>query len=232
MSTRTRCSTCNLEWPADTAKCYKCGQALRAGVGGPSGLYAETGSELELLLGGGTLGSVAGGAYCDGSKLVLVEGEGMPRRCPICNSDDVSETTDLSIERGTKEMGGVSGMVKAGMDLVGGWNYTGPVEVSVYFCDRHRARFRNRLILASVILLISALYLVVAYLRYKPDSEFYDVLVAVIGAATGVVMLLTYAKSPALAWFKPYKFVDRTVWVTGAGRPFLDSLPSWSRNRR
>jgi hypothetical protein len=229
MNARIRCWACNAQWPASTNKCYKCGQVLAPGGGAASDVYSsdDLNSDPADQLARQLLRTQPSGAFCDGNKLVMVEGCEMPRRCPVCNSEDVYESTDLTLARETKEMGGISGLIKASADALAGWDYTGPVEVSVYFCHRHRNRFRNRLIAAGVVLAAAVLYLAVAYFWHKnrPGGEYYDVIAAVIAALGATVMLAIWGKSPALVWFKPRRFVDRTVWVTGACRSFLASLP-------
>ncbi len=157
----------------------------------------------------------------------------MPRRCPLCNSEDVVEPVELSLRRESKEMGGVSGLAKAGIDKLAGWNYTGPVDVSVSFCQRHRGRFRNRIITGLAIAAAGLIYLLIAWLvhdRNQPRNGWIDVIVAVVGAFAGIVMIEIFRQNPALSWFKPRRFVDRKVWVTGACRPFLDSLPTLDRD--
>jgi hypothetical protein len=236
MSARIRCGACNAQWPATTSKCYKCGQVLGPGGSTASDVYLSDALSRDSTdqLAKQLLRTQPSGAFCDGNKLMMVEGCEMPRRCPVCNSEEVFESTELTLSRETKEMGGVSGLIKAGADALAGWDYTGPVEVSVYFCDRHRNRFRNRLITAVGILAASLLYLLFAYFWHKnrPGGEYYDVIAAVIGAIGATVMLAIWGKSPALVWFKPRRFVDRTVWVTGACRPFLESLPRAGQSRR
>lgn len=221
MSTRVQCSGCGREWPAGTDKCYKCGMSL-------SGLE-DAEPTADEIIGRSQRKSKAKGVFRDGDKLVMVEGCTMPRRCPICNSEEVDYTTDLTIERETKEMGGISGMIKAGIDKVSGWNYTGPVDVQVYFCDRHSGRFRRKLIGGAIVAGVSILYLVYRYQTsgpHDPNASIpLDVIGGVVGAVGGIVAIAIFAKSPALAWFKPRRFVDRTVWVDGACRQFLETLP-------
>jgi hypothetical protein len=196
-------------------------------------LAATTLGAAGVPFGGEVLPTAISGVYADGDKLVMVEGCEMPHRCPVCNSEEVFETVELNLRRDSKEMGGISGMIKAGADVLAGWNYTGPVSVAVYFCERHRVRFRNRLILSAAISLASVAYLVYVYLRFggwEPNAgPSYDVVAAVVGTIGGVVMILVYAQSPARVWFRPRRFVDRTVWVSGACREFLESLPKMNR---
>lgn len=217
MITRIRCATCGGEWPADTETCYKCNQPLAA-------------RPRQLGQGGQVEAAAGPGIYADGNQLVITEGNELPPRCPLCNSEDVVEPLELSIRRESKEMGGLSRMVKAGIDKLSGWNYTGPVAISVRFCQRHRHRFRNRILIGLAITAACLLYLAVAWIRFDKnaphDSSIAIVAVAIMGAIGGVAMVEKHRQNPALSWFKPKRFIDRTVWVTGPCRPFLDSLPS------
>lgn len=168
------------------------------------------------------------GPIADKGQLVLTKGNEMPRRCPLCNSEDVVDPVELSIRRESKQMGGVSGLVKSGIDMAAGWNYTGPVNVSVYFCQAHRNRFRNWILTGVATMAACGLYLLIALLIFdknRPRGNV-DVMVAVVGAFVGLLIVEIFRQNPALAWFKPRRFVDRAVWVKGASRKFLESLPT------
>jgi hypothetical protein len=173
------------------------------------------------------------GPYRDGDKLVITEGEKMPKRCPKCNSKEVDEPKELSIRRESKEMGGVSGMIKAGMDKASGWKYTGPVSVSVYFCQRHKNKFRNRIYFGGAIIIACAIWATVIYLQFdkakQPQGIGMDFFAAIGGVIVGFIVVMIPAQNPALVWFKPKRFVDRTVWVQGACKAFLESLPRFEK---
>src|SRR5215208_938281 len=82
---------------------------------------------------------MSAGPHRDGYLLVVEEGVEMPRRCPKCNAEaaDAPMWVRFIARRGA---GGGQKLVIAIADHVRGWNYTGPVDVEMYFCPTHRAR--------------------------------------------------------------------------------------------
>ncbi len=176
------------------------------------------------------------GAYRDAGRLVLVEGMPMPQRCPICNSEDVVEPVAVVLDTQRKKAG-ISAAIGSAFEKLKGWKYTGPVAVELYFCKTHRWRGLYRCLIGLVMALSGLGYL--AYVLSVTDlrnagnqSLSIATIASLIALIGGFVVLMIPLYDPASVWFKPYKFWDRAVWVTGAGTAFLRSLPAYQAEER
>lgn len=232
VSTRIRCHGCGTEWPASTEKCYRCGMSLglMAGYDADDIADEDFDEELSSPRKKKKKKSKARGVFRSGKKLVMIEGCKMPERCAICNAEDVTDTVHLTLSRQSKQMTGISGILQAGIDKLSGWNYTGPVEVEVNFCQSHSRRFVIRMAFAVLICILSFIYLGVRYQFSKHDPNAavpLDVVAGIVGAVGGLTAIGLTAKNPDGCWFRPQRFDDRTVWVSGAGSRFLDSLQEY-----
>ena len=157
----------------------------------------------------------------DGDCLVLTEGATLPPRCPLCNSADVGPP--LNVRFAVQRKGGlIGGGVSAGIDRVKGWNYTGPVEVKVPFCGRHRARRTYALMGGLALALVGG---VVSVLLVRADYKGPPTVIAFAAAAIGLIVALATFSGVLNLWFKPRRFDDRKVWVSGLSPEYLDALP-------
>jgi hypothetical protein len=171
------------------------------------------------------------GPYRDGHLLVVEEGMAMPPRCPKCNAPAADEPLPVRfIARRGNGLG--QKLVVAIADRVRGWNYTGPVDVDMYFCPRHRARKQQWAVAFILMIAIGGLITALSIasgskpFNQLPDTEkaFRTVGVALfmIGVLCGVMMMGGHF-SP---WrFVPKHFDDREVWVDGVSQEFLGTLP-------
>ena len=158
--------------------------------------------------------------YRDGDCLVVTEGVTMPSRCPLCNSADV--TSPIDVRMAVQRKGGTIGrVVSAGIDQLNGWNYTGPVSVRVPFCSRHRAR-RTYAIVGG--LTLTAVGAVATCLFIQAKTKGVVNVVAFGPLAIGLIVTLATMSGVLNLWFRPRRFEDRTVWVTGASEQYLNSL--------
>ena len=156
----------------------------------------------------------------DGDCWVLAEGVAMPPRCPLCNSAEVESPVEVRFAAQRK--GGAAGkVVSRGIDLVKGWNYTGPVSVRIPFCRRHRAR-RTYALAAG--LGLAAVGAVATYAVIQAKTKGVINLLAFGPLVIGLVVTFATLSGVLNLWFKPRRFDDRTVWVEGASADYLSSL--------
>ena len=164
--------------------------------------------------------SAQNGPNRDGDCLVMTEGTAMPARCPLCNSSDVAKPLDVRFA--VQRKGGIVGkLVSDGIDYVKGWNYTGPVVVRVSFCRRHRARRTYALIAGLLMAAVGAIAMLTVS---QPKARSVLNVLPLAAVAIGAIITLATLSGALNLWFKPRRFDDRTVWVSGASKEFLDSL--------
>jgi hypothetical protein len=77
---------------------------------------------------------------------------------------------------------------------------------------------------------LAAAYLFIRYRiggarEFDPSQVSIYSVVAVLAAITGLGIALAAAYEPTKLWFKTNKCYDRLVWVKGAGKKFLNTLP-------
>jgi hypothetical protein len=177
---------------------------------------------------------IKGGPYRDGDKLVIPQGADMPPCCPICNSPVVEEPITLRFEAQRPE-GGLTGAIAAGIERLGGWRYTGPVSVDVPFCKWHRNQKFRQIIIGAALFAAAVLYLVITFWGVNIKEVAHQgpgvgTIIGFILVLTGLIYGLSAWQESSTSWFKTEGFVDRAVWVTGACKSYLKSLPKYERD--
>lgn len=177
--------------------------------------------------------SAVEGLYRDAGKLVVQEGAVFPDRCVICNREADAEPIDLIFERKKShyvEAWAVQSIAMAATDLVTGAKYTGPVQVTFPFCSAHRNKRLWRCCIGGGLMALGAGYLLVRYLRgaHRFDDLVFSLesVIAFFVGVVGIGITVEAAFDPARVWFRTKKFYDRYVWLEGAGREFLSTLPA------
>ena len=176
--------------------------------------------------------------YRDRKLLVIREGTDLPARCAICNKEDDVELVEFTFERkGQKyiEFAAVQAVARAASDLATGARYTGPVTTDIPLCAWHRGR-RIRLFgigIGMMVLAIAFLYIenAMGFVILPPgELGFLDIAIynwiAFAAVFAGITFTLMCVFDSEKLWFKPTKWYDRFVWVTGAGPAYLATLPA------
>ena len=174
---------------------------------------------------------MAQGPYREGNLMVVEEGCGMPSRCPKCNADAAEEP--MSVRFISRRGAGLQRVVVAIADHVRGWNYTGPVDVDMYFCPAHRARksqygiaFFAMIVVGGILFALTSGSASVPMDQVSPaeaGARLVGFILVAIGVMCGVMMMGGHF-SP---WhFTARHFNDRQVWVGGVSPAFLKALPT------
>ncbi|MDR3633346.1 MAG: hypothetical protein P4L84_05870 [Isosphaeraceae bacterium] len=173
------------------------------------------------------------GVYRDAGKLVIQDGAVFPDRCVICNEECDSEPIELTFKRVKShyiEVAALQSVATAAVDLLKGAKYTGPIDATIPFCSWHRNARLRRLWIGGGLIALAAAYLFIRYLRgaHKFEELVFslDSVIAIFGGVGGIGIAAEAAYNPTSVWFKSKKFYDRFVWVEGAGRAFLSTLPT------
>jgi hypothetical protein len=184
------------------------------------------------------------GLYRDGKRLVIREGARFPNKCAICNKEDDVESIEFFFERKKAhvvEARAVQTALNAASDVMSGAKYTAPVQADIPLCSWHRSRRIQR---AAIGVGMATLALVFVLIQKAmgvvivPPGElgFLDIaiynFIAFGMIFAGVTFIFTTIFDHQNLWFKATKFYDRFVWVSGAGRTFLDELPQYENQHR
>jgi hypothetical protein len=127
------------------------------------------------------------------------------------------------------ELAAAQAIANTAVDLVKGTRYTGPVPVAIPLCSWHRKR---RLVRFGIGLGIMALAAAVLLYRYSiAGADEFSVfrisiysIVAIVVALVGIALTLSVFDTSRL-WFRATKYYDRFVWLQGAGKDYLHTLP-------
>ncbi len=129
----------------------------------------------------------------------------------------------------------VEAVARAAADKVTGTRYTGPVTAAVALCARHRRRpFVRAGICATTGAAATVSYM---YLAPMIGTGEFDLYQATFKAVTGFVgfcaVLIGFLSlfDRTSVWFTPTGYFDRYVWVKGAGRAFLATLPTVKKSQ-
>jgi hypothetical protein len=173
------------------------------------------------------------GVYRDGGKLVVREGTQLPDRCVICNKECDGAPMRFTFGRlwmGYVELAAIQTVANAASDLVTGTRYSGPVHTEIPLCPWHRRRRLRRLGAGLGILAIAAAYLFIRY-SIGGAAEFsifrmpiLNIIVILVGIV-GIAFILHAVFDRTRVWFRAAKYYDRFVWLKGAGKSFLRTLP-------
>src|SRR5688572_26481754 len=109
------------------------------------------------------------GPYRDGDLLVVDEGAALPVRCPVCNGEAEGEPLSVRFITRRGENGVQRALLKLN-DIARGWNYTGPVDVSMHFCAAHRGRRKQAAVALGVVLAVGAALTPFAVLYGSKDT--------------------------------------------------------------
>lgn len=184
------------------------------------------------------------GLYRDGKLLVIQEGARFPHACAVCNQAEDAEAVYFEFARDKAhvvEAAIVQSAARAVNDLATGARYTGPVCADIPLCGWCRGR-RLRFFLTGVGLTVSGVGYLVIHKKLGgvilPPGELgfleisLPVWVALGAIVTGIVLVLMTIFDSAKLWFKARKYVDRFVWVAGAGKAYLEELPQYADQHR
>lgn len=132
------------------------------------------------------------------NKLVVTEAETeLPRRCFRCNSSDVQMAVKAKMERS--------------------FTINRSFSVQVHFCQACGNKRRMKSWGAGFAFVLGAILL--AFAGSIPPAVAFLALVAVL---TTSLSLSSFDRPARLQ-----KSKGKTLWISGAGKPFLDSLPKW-----
>lgn len=132
------------------------------------------------------------------NKLVVTEAEtGLPKRCYRCNSSDVQTPVTAKMERS--------------------FTINRSFTIKVHFCNACGRKRRLKSWVAGTVFVLGAILLVFA--GSIPSAV---AAIAVISVLLASLSLATFDRPARLE-----KWKGPTLWVSGAGQPFLDSLPKW-----
>jgi hypothetical protein len=176
---------------------------------------------------------VVEGLFRDGGRLVIQEGAEFPERCVVCNKAREGEPLRFTFKREKShylEVRALQTLAAAASDLLKGAKYTGPVQARIPFCSWHRRKRLRRFHAGTATMALAAAYLLIRYMTGGPVGAqvlaiSIDSAIVILVAIAGLGVVLAAAYDPARVWFKTTKFHDRLVWVEGAGREFLNTLP-------
>jgi hypothetical protein len=174
------------------------------------------------------------GMYRDNGNLVVVEGAVFLGRCVICNKESDRDVVVCTFKREQKshyiEVAAVQTLARAAGDLLTGSRYTGPVQAPIPMCSWHRNRRLRRIGFGFATMLLAVVYLLIRYwivgghelsaLQIPISSIF-----VIIAAIVGLIVASAALANPTGVWFRATKYYDRLVWLQGAGREFLRTLP-------
>jgi hypothetical protein len=181
----------------------------------------------------------AKGLYRDAGKLVIREGARFPDRCVICNKPCDGDLVDFTFGRETShyiDVAAVQAVTRAAVDLVKGSRYTGPVQAAIPLCSWHRNRRLLRLGVGLGITLLAAVFLLIGYAivgaaEFGGSGEYglfqipISTVIAVLAGLVGLAIALSALVDATKIWFRPTRYDGRFVWIDGAGREFLRTLP-------
>jgi hypothetical protein len=184
------------------------------------------------------------GLYRDGRRLVIREGARFPEACAICNKAGDEEAVAFTFARNREhvvEAAVVKGALRAVNDLATGARYTGPVYVDIPLCPWCRGR-RLRVFLTGVGLTVAAVAYIVIHKSLGgvilPPGEFgflemsLPIVLSLGAIGTGIVLILMTIFDSSNLWFKATKYFDRFVWISGAGKDYLNGLPEYADQHR
>jgi hypothetical protein len=177
--------------------------------------------------------SAGKGLFRDGGKLVFREGARFPDRCVNCDKPCDGEVVAFVFERRKShyiDVAAVQTVANAAVDLVKGGRYTGPVHAAIPLCPWHRKRRWRHIGVGAGLMALVGAYLLIRYAiggarEFEPSQMSIYTWVALFMAVLGLGIVSAASYDPTNLWFKVSKFHDRLVWIQGAGREFLNTLP-------
>jgi hypothetical protein len=162
--------------------------------------------------------------FRDGHQLVLIHGCTSPHRCILCNGPAARTIWYRFDDR--RAPGVVHGLVADAINSIRGRNYTGPVDVQIHFCDWHLKIRRWFLIACILVFLVGAGLLPYAKKYHPGNNDFFIMIPTLLMILGGGVAFGLVTKMFTIWSITAKRFEDRIVWINGAGKSFLSSLPA------